>query len=43
MKKNYEPKSTEVEIYEKWEKSGFFKARPDNSKEAFCIMIHPQM
>ena len=41
MKKNYEPKSTEVEIYEKWEKSGFFKARPDNSKEAFCIMIPP--
>ena len=41
MKKNYEPMSTEVEIYQQWEESGLFKARPDESKEPFCIMIPP--
>ena len=41
MKKNYEPMSTEVEIYKNWEKSDFFKAIPDESKEPFCIMIPP--
>ena len=29
MKKNYEPKFTEKEIYENWEESGFFEAKPD--------------
>ena len=41
MKKNYEPSSTETEIYKNWEKSDFFKAKPDVSKESFCIMIPP--
>ena len=41
MKKNYEPSSTETEIYKNWEKSDFFKAKPDESKESFCIMIPP--
>ena len=41
MKKNYEPSSTETEIYKNWEKSDFFKAKPDASKESFCIMIPP--
>tara|TARA_B100000900_G_scaffold149886_2_gene127352 strand:+ start:64 stop:2820 length:2757 start_codon:yes stop_codon:yes gene_type:complete len=41
MKKNYDPSSTEVEIYKNWESSEFFKARPDESKEPFCIMIPP--
>jgi valyl-tRNA synthetase len=41
MKKNYEPKFTEKEIYENWEESGFFEAKPDKSKEPFCIMIPP--
>ena len=41
MKKNYEPKSTEVDIYKRWEDSGFFEAKPDESKEPFCIMIPP--
>ena len=41
MKKNYDPSSTEVEIYKIWESSEFFKARPDESKEPFCIMIPP--
>ncbi len=41
MKKNYEPSSTETEIYKNWEKSNFFEAKPDESKESFCIMIPP--
>tara|TARA_B100000579_G_scaffold75800_1_gene58595 strand:+ start:459 stop:3206 length:2748 start_codon:yes stop_codon:yes gene_type:complete len=41
MKKNYEPSSSEIEIYENWEKSDFFTAKPDESKEAYCIMIPP--
>ena len=41
MKKNYEPSSTETEIYKNWEKSDFFKAKTDESKESFCIMIPP--
>ena len=41
MKKNYEPKSSEIEIYKNWENSGFFEAKPDESKEPFCIMIPP--
>lgn len=41
MKKNYEPSFTETEIYKNWEKSDFFKAKPDESKESFCIMIPP--
>ena len=41
MKKNYEPSSTETEIYKNWEKSDFFRAKPDESKESFCIMIPP--
>ena len=41
MKKSYEPNSSEEEIYKKWENSEFFKARPDESKEPFCIMIPP--
>ena len=41
MKKNYEPSSSETEIYKNWEKSDFFKAKPDESKESFCIMIPP--
>ena len=41
MKKNYEPSFTETEIYKNWEKSDFFKAKPDVSKESFCIMIPP--
>ena len=41
MKKNYEPSSSEIETYKNWEDSDFFKAKPDESKEAFCIMIPP--
>ena len=41
MKKNYDPSSIEIKIYENWENSNFFKAKPDDSKEPFCIMIPP--
>lgn len=41
MKKNYEPKSIEKRIYDKWESSGYFTATPDDKKEPFCIMIPP--
>ena len=41
MKKNYEPKDTEVDIYSNWEKSGYFNANPDENKQPFCIMIPP--
>jgi valyl-tRNA synthetase len=41
MKKNYEPKDTEVGIYSNWEKSGYFNANPDENKQPFCIMIPP--
>ena len=41
MKKNYEPKDTEGDIYSNWEKSGYFNANPDENKQPFCIMIPP--
>ena len=37
----YEPKSFEEEIYENWEKNGYFKPSGDKSKEAYCIMMPP--
>jgi len=37
----YEPKSFEDEIYENWEKNGYFKPSGDKTKEAYCIMMPP--
>ncbi len=37
----YEPKSFEEEIYENWEKNGYFKPSGDKSKESYCIMMPP--
>ncbi len=37
----YEPKNFEEEIYEKWEKSGYFKPNGDKTKESYCIMMPP--
>lgn len=40
MKKIYNPKNIEENLYEFWEKNGFFK--PDNLKKIpFCIMMPP--
>ena len=33
MKKNYEPKITEKEIYSNWEDAGFFEAKPRHKKD----------
>ncbi len=37
----YEPKSFEEEIYETWEKNGYFKPSMDKTKESYCIMMPP--
>lgn len=37
----YDPKEFEGRIYKMWEEEGFFKAKPDASKEPFCIMLPP--
>lgn len=37
----YEPKSFEEEIYENWEKNGYFKPSGDKTKESYCIMMPP--
>ena len=37
----YEPKSFEKEIYDNWEKNGYFKPSMDKTKESYCIMMPP--
>lgn len=37
----YEPKGFEEEIYENWEKNGYFKPSMDKTKESYCIMMPP--
>ncbi len=37
----YEPKGFEEEIYENWEKNGYFKPSGDKTKESYCIMMPP--
>lgn len=37
----YDPKKFEDELYEHWEKEGFFKPSMDKSKESYCIMMPP--
>ena len=41
MKDKFNPKDFEDELYEKWEKSGYFKPSMDKTKESFCIMMPP--
>ncbi len=36
---NFNPKEFEDEIYEGWEKKGFFKPSDDKKKEAYCIVM----
>jgi len=40
LEKNYDP-SLEGEIYEKWQKRGYFRAMPNPEKEPFTIVIPP--
>lgn len=37
----YNPKEFEEKLYEKWEKSGYFKPDDDKEKETFTIMMPP--
>lgn len=37
----FDPKNFEERLYEKWEKSGYFKPSDDKTKEPYCIMMPP--
>ena len=41
MEKTYNPSSFEKDIYEEWEKNGYFRAEVDNNKIPFTIVIPP--
>lgn len=41
LPKAYSPTETEAEIYEFWEKNGFFKADANSKKEPYSIVIPP--
>ena len=41
MAKTYNPSEFEKEIYEEWEKNGYFKAKVDANKLPFTIVIPP--
>ena len=37
----YNPQEFEEELYEKWEKNGYFKPNMDKTKQPYCIMMPP--
>ncbi|OQB24326.1 MAG: Valine--tRNA ligase [Firmicutes bacterium ADurb.Bin182] len=39
--KTYDHKSVENKLYEKWEKGGCFRAKPNPGKTPYCIVIPP--
>ncbi|TDB49201.1 valine--tRNA ligase [Photorhabdus luminescens] len=41
LDKTYNPKEIEQPLYNRWEKSGYFKPNGDTSRESFCIVIPP--
>ncbi|MBR1390088.1 MAG: valine--tRNA ligase [Lachnospiraceae bacterium] len=41
LAKTYDPKGIEDRLYKKWEENGYFKARPDQSKKPFTIVMPP--
>ncbi|WWO98915.1 MAG: valine--tRNA ligase [Candidatus Dasytiphilus stammeri] len=41
MKNRYNPKEIEPQIYENWERQGYFYPHGDTTKESFCIMLPP--
>ena len=41
LKEKYNPKDFEDEIYENWEKNGYFKPSNDKSKKPYTIVIPP--
>ena len=41
MEKTYDPQKVEARLYEKWEKNGYFHARPNTGKPPYTIVIPP--
>ena len=41
MEKTYKPKDIEDKLYSKWMKNGYFKAKVDESKKPYTIVIPP--
>ncbi|WWO99538.1 MAG: valine--tRNA ligase [Candidatus Dasytiphilus stammeri] len=41
MKKQYNPKEIEQQIYKYWEQQGYFHPHGNTCKESFCIMLPP--
>ncbi|MFI3163033.1 MAG: valine--tRNA ligase [Bacillota bacterium] len=41
LEKSYNPQGFEKELYEKWEKNGYFTAKVDKDKTPFTIMMPP--
>ena len=41
LQDKYNPKDFEEELYNEWEKNGYFKPSMDETKQSFCIMMPP--
>ena len=41
LEKTYNPAGLEERLYQKWEKNGYFHAKPDRSKKPFTIVMPP--
>ena len=41
LNSKYNPSDFEDELYENWEKNGYFKPSEDKNKETYCIMMPP--
>ena len=41
MEKTYNPKNIEENLYNFWEKNGYFKPNNDLTQPSFCIMMPP--
>ena len=41
LAKAYDPKGLEDRLYEKWEKSGYFHAEPEEGRKKFTVVIPP--
>ena len=41
LDKTYDPKEIEARLYPEWEKSGAFRAHPEQQKPPYCIVIPP--
>ncbi len=41
MAKSYDPRATEDRVYRFWEQRGYFKPRPNDARDPFCIIMPP--